>query len=136
MNSGTCIRMMVAMGLLALGPAWAGAGGVDQDKFRMEWEPRLIGGRAPAVQGYVENHSRLRVGDVRLRIDSLDTAGQVVGESFGWVIGDVPASGRAFFVIRVTVPGATYRVTVESYDAMSESVPGDSPPAASPPTSP
>jgi hypothetical protein len=136
MNGGTGIPMIVAMALLALGPARAGAGGVDQDKLRMEWEPRLIGGSAPAVQGYVENRSRMRVGDVRLRIDSLDTAGQVVGESFGWVIGDVPANGRAFFVIRVTVPGATYRVTVESYDAMSESVPGDQRPAASPPPSP
>ena len=136
MNGGTGIPMIVAMVLLALGPARAGAGGVDQSKFRTEWESRLIGGSAPAVQGYVENHSLVRVGDVRLRIDSLDAAGQVVGESFGWVIGDVPANGRAFFVIRVTVPGATYRVSVESYDAMSESVPGDTPPAASPSTSP
>jgi hypothetical protein len=85
-------------------------------------------------------HSQLRVGDVHLRVETLDEGGTVIGESFGWVMGDVLAGGRGYFVVPVAVKGATYRVTVESYDAISTSAAGreDSrgAPAASPPTSP
>ena len=106
----------------------------------MGWEPHLVGGREAAVKGYVENHSRLQVGDVHLRVETLDEDGRVIGEAFGWVVGDVPAGGRGYFVVRVAVPGGIYRVTVESYDAISTATAGQpgpaGPPAASPPTSP
>jgi hypothetical protein len=72
----------------------------------------------------------MRLGDVRLRIESLDGSGRVIGESFGWVIGDVPAGGRGFFVIRVEVPGTAYRPRGQSFDAIS----GPPTPSASSPT--
>ena len=130
MNGKTSVRVIVLGALLLLAAGRARADSGEDQRFHMEWEPRLIGGSAAAVQGYVENRSAMRVGDMRLRVDSVDASGRVIGQSFGWVIGDVPAGGRGFFVIRVDVPGSTYRISVDSYDAMSPTPPA---PAASPP---
>jgi hypothetical protein len=77
-----------------------------------------VAGTVAAVQGSLDNHSPMRIGDVRLRVDTLDERGAVIGECFGWVIGDVPAGGRAYFLIRVPVPGPAYRISVESFDRM------------------
>ena len=134
------LGVMVVMGVLLFTAAPAGAGDVAQGDFSVGWEASLIGGRDAAVKGYVDNRSRLRVGDVHLRVETLDASGRVIGESFGWVMGDVAPGGRGYFVVRITVPGAGYRVSVESYDAISAS-PGSgdlpvAPPAASPLMSP
>ena len=140
MDLGEGLGVMVVVGALLLGtpPAWAG--GAAEGDFSVGWEPALVGGRDAAVKGYVDNRSRLRVGDVHLRVETLDESGRVIGESFGWVTGDLAPGGRGYFVVRVTVTGADYRVTVESYDAISASVGGGeipaAPPAASPPMSP
>ena len=120
MNSRTRIGMMLVAGALALAPSLAGAGDTQQDFFGVRWEPHEIVGRLTAVQGYVDNHSPIRVGDVRLRVDTLDDHGTVISESFGWVLGDIPANGRAYFLIRIEVPGPTYHVTIESFDRMTQ----------------
>jgi hypothetical protein len=140
MDLGECVGVVVLVSALLLGPAPVIAGDVAQGDFSVGWEPHLVGGREAAVKGYVENHSRLQAGDVHLRVETLDEDGRVIGEAFGWVVGDVPAGGRGYFVVRVAVPGAIYRVTVESYDAISTATAGQpgpaGAPAASPPTSP
>jgi hypothetical protein len=139
MDLGDSLGVVVVMGVLLVGPALA-SGADAQGDFSVSWEPHLIGGRDAAVKGYVDNRSRLRVGDVHLRVETLDAGGKVIGEAFGWVAGDVAAGGRGFFVVRVGVPGPAYRVTVESYDAISASPAGGGvapgAPAASPPMSP
>jgi hypothetical protein len=140
MDLGECVGVVVVVSALLLGPAPVIAGDVAQGDFSVGWEPHLVGGREAAVKGYVENHSRLQVGDVHLRVETLEEDGRVIGEAFGWVVGDVPAGGRGYFVVRVAVPGGIYRVTVESYDAISTATAGQpgpaGAPAASPPTSP
>ena len=139
MDLGDRVGVVVVMGVLLLGPGLA-RGADAQGDFSVSWEPHLIGGRDAAVKGYVDNRSQLRVGDVHLRVETLDAGGKVIGEAFGWVTGDVAAGGRGYFVVRVGVPGATYRVTVDSYDAISASPAGGEvapgTPAANPPMSP
>ncbi len=139
MDLGDSLSVVVVMGVLLLGPALAPAAEAQGD-FSVSWEPHLIGGRDAAVKGYVDNRSQLRIGDVHLRVETLDAGGKVIGEAYGWVTGDVAAGSRGYFVVRVGVPGATYRVTVESYDAISTSTAGGeiapAAPAASPPMSP
>jgi hypothetical protein len=139
MDLGDSLGVVVVMGVLLFGPALA-LGADAQGDFSVSWEPHLIGGRDAAVKGYVDNRSRLRVGDVHLRVETLDARGKVIGEAFGWVTGDLAAGGRGYFVVRVGVPGPTYRVTVESYDAISASTAGGEvapgAPAASPLMSP
>ena len=140
MELGEGLGVMVVVGALLFAATPVSAGDVAQGDFSVGWEESLIGGRDAAVKGYVDNRSQLRVGDVHLRVETLDAGGRVVGESFGWVMGDVAPGGRGYFVVRITVPGANYRVTVESYDAISASPgPGNvpaAPPAASPLMSP
>jgi hypothetical protein len=118
MDSRRCFAVLVLVGGLVLAPGLDPVAGAAPELFTVQWEPHATGG-VPAVQGYLENHSTMRVGDVRLRVDTVDERGAVVAECFGWVIGDVPAGGRGFFLIRVRVPGPSYRISVESYDAIA-----------------
>ena len=70
----------------------------------------------PVVSGYVYNQ---RAGgyavSVRLRVDALDGAGQVMGSTSGYVLGDVPPSNRSYFEIKAPAKTASYRVTIESF---------------------
>ena len=147
MGNAECILTIVIVSALTLGPSGAFAAdsgqnaGVGGDgRFPMEWEAEGAVGSEPVLRGDVENRSDLRVGDVRLRIETLDGDGKVIGHASGWVSGDVPARGRAYFLVPITVPGAAYRVSVESYDPISvvavggERSPGS--PSASPPMAP
>lgn len=110
-----------------------------QGLFHIEWQQDLVGGRDPALQGFVHNRSHLRVSNVRLRVDALDAGARVIGQSFGWVFGDIPAGGRGYFVMLIGAPGAEYRVTVDSYDPIAEETgpvrTESGAPAASPPMS-
>ena len=64
--------------------------------------------------------------DVRLRVEVLDGGGAVVADSFGWVMGDVPAAGTGYFVVPLTATGAQYRVTIVSFDEVSRTTDGGS----------
>jgi hypothetical protein len=96
--------------------------------FHLEWQEQRMAGQS-VVKGSVQNRTAIRVTDVRLRVEALDGGGTVVGECFGWVLGDVPAAGTAYFVVPLTVSGAQYRVTVVSFDEVSRAPAGG---AASP----
>jgi hypothetical protein len=88
--------------------------------FRAEWGVPALPSSCTKIEGYVYNDSRFRVTDVRLRVASLDRAGRAVGEALGWVVGDIPPTGRAYFEIPLSTPAATYGVTVVSFDVVSE----------------
>jgi|GEM_PF-942747 hypothetical protein len=68
------------------------------------------------VSGYVYNE---RPGSyatgVRLRVDALDAAGQTVGSTTAYVMGDVPPSNRSYFEVKAPAKTAGFRVTVQSY---------------------
>lgn len=91
--------------------------------FRAEVDPELIARGGWAVHGYIYSQHDYRVGGVRLRCDALDASGQVIGQSFGWVVGDVPPGGRAYFYVHVPVRGATYRVIVLSFYPIARGAP-------------
>ena len=54
--------------------------------------------------------------NVRIRVEVLDTDGTAVEEALGWVFGDLTPGGRGYFVVPVPRVGATYRVSVLSFD--------------------
>jgi len=95
----------------------AAAGGF----FRAAWSVPPLPRSLTKIEGYIYNDSRLWVTDVRLRIVSLDRAGHAVGETSGWVFGDIPAGSRAYFAVPLTEPASTYGVTVISFDVVSDS---------------
>ncbi len=68
-----------------------------------------------AIRGRVYNEFFRPADKVRLRVDGLDAADQVVETRYEWVLGVVPALGNRYFEVRVA-PGADhYRVAVASY---------------------
>lgn len=87
--------------------------------LRAEWDvPPLPPSRAK-LEGYVYNDSLYRVTNVRLRVVSLDGTGDAMGETWGWVFGDVPSGGRAYFAVPIPKRAVTYTVTVTSFDVVS-----------------
>ena len=102
--------------LMAAGRAWAqlyAPETIERD-FRVEWQ---VGQnrKGPTVEGYVYNRAMRTAEHMRLRIDQLDAAGNVVGSTTAVVLGTVPNDGRAYFT--ASVPrAASYRVQPYSFD--------------------
>jgi hypothetical protein len=94
------------------------ASGDAQAPFRFQLE-QTDGHRGVAVQGYVYNGLPWRISNVRLRVDSLDGSGTVVASASGWVMGDVPAGGRAYFYVSLSTPAPAYRASVQTYDKVT-----------------
>ena len=91
--------------------------------FRFDVEQAATSHRGPGVEGYLHNDLPWRITNVRLRVQSVDPAGNVIGEASGWVLGDVAAGGQGYFFVSVSSPAAAYRVTVESFDRISREAP-------------
>jgi hypothetical protein len=87
-----------------------------ESPFRFEVKESTNSPRGPAVEGYVYNSLPWTITNVRLRVESLDASGATRGESLGWTFGHVEGHGRAYFFVPTTMRGATYRVTVVSFD--------------------
>jgi hypothetical protein len=87
-----------------------------ENPFRFELGEAENPHRGRAVEGYVYNELPWRITNVRLRVESVDSAGTVTGQNSGWVLGDVKAGGRGYFFVLVAPGAATYRASVESYD--------------------
>jgi hypothetical protein len=71
-------------------------------------------------RGDVQNTSPFRAVDVRLQIEGLDAANHRIGERLVWAGGDIaPGGSTSYFA--ATIPGAVgYRVTVFSFELVSE----------------
>jgi hypothetical protein len=112
----------LAAALLALALVSAGAGAQEPapagGAFRVEAEPDLLGRRGPAVTGWLYNDHNFAVTNVRVRVDILDAGGQALGSGEGWVYGNVPARGRAYFFVVVPRYAAAYRVSVIRFDRL------------------
>ena len=119
----TAVATVVAMLLLAVSsPAQQES---RPDGFlRVQWHvvelPEPIHIR---LEGYVYNTSPLRVSDVRLHVVERDSAAREVGEAWGWVFGDVPAGGSAYFAIPLQTAADSYDVVVVSFDPVAWEAP-------------
>ena len=79
--------------------------------------PRRVG--ATPVRGASRRGLRVGLrllGNVRLRVEVLDTDGTAVAEAFGWVFGDLTPGGREYFVVPAQRVRAAHRVSVRSFD--------------------
>jgi hypothetical protein len=98
----------------------AGSGGF----LRVQWHvTRLLEPVPIKLEGYVYNDSPIRVTDVRLHVVERDSAARPVGEAWGWVFGDVPAGGSAYFAIPLEAVADAYDVAVVSFDAVANEAP-------------
>ncbi len=106
---------VVLLILLALsGSATAQNFAADGSVFRLEWSAG-VSAKGPELSGYVYNTTNRRAVRMRLAIDGLDPAGQVVAQTETWVLGSVPPNNRSYFQTQVP-PAASYRVAVRSFD--------------------
>ena len=99
------------------------AQGVPEQMFTVEYNREAVPRGGWAVEGYVNNSLRQLVSGVRLRVEVLDAGGASIGQAFGWVYGNVPPSGRAYFTVALPRRGADYRITVVSFTSNSIDAP-------------
>jgi len=84
--------------------------------FTVTWEPVQVKGKQ-VLQGYVNNTSSYDVINVRILVETLDTAGATTSQRVAWVAGSMNGASRLFFEVPVA-SAPTYRVRVFSYDRM------------------
>jgi hypothetical protein len=84
--------------------------------FTVTWEPTQHKGRQ-VLQGYVNNTSSYDVNNIRILVETLDTAGATTSQRVAWVAGAMNGASRLYFEVPVA-PAPTYRVRVFSYDRM------------------
>jgi hypothetical protein len=89
-----------------------------EQHFSVTWDTIQRHGRLE-VEGYVNNRSPYRVGNVRVLVDSLDDVGRIVDQRVSWVLGELGGDSRIYFDVPVT-PAAHYRVRVFSYDRVDQ----------------
>ena len=88
--------------------------------FRVEWHRGELSPTAEKLEGFVYNESACSVTDVRIHVVAVSGDGHPVGETLGWVYGDIPAGSRGYFVVPLPDAGAAdYRVNVASFDEVS-----------------
>jgi hypothetical protein len=113
---------LLTLALIATGCAPAGgpAGpltplvlGTEQH-VAIEWHAEPSPG-STLVRGYVVNHSPYTFDRVRVLVDALDAAGQIIGQRIVWAPGLLGSWGRNYFEAPM-VPTPTYRVRVFAYD--------------------
>jgi hypothetical protein len=110
------VGLVLAAVLLLASTALAQVGGSTQDRFfRIEWKPYGLGRATPSLEGYVHNDHRYRIGGVRLKVEALDDAGKTVGETQGWVYGNIPSGGKTYFVVAAPKGAVSYRLSVLSF---------------------
>jgi hypothetical protein len=117
---GRAMRRVAAL-LALLGASNAGLAGAQvsgrpaEQDLRLQWAAGEDRRGRPVVTGYIYNQ---RAGSyatsVRLLVEALDTSGQVVGSTTGFVFGDVPPSDRSYFEVKAPAKAASYRVTVQT----------------------
>jgi hypothetical protein len=115
------MRQMLVMTLLgpvllaatvAASPVWAPES--LERFFRLEWDVRPSASGA-TVEGYVYNKIDMEAERMQLSVEYLDAAGNVVGQTRTWVLGNVPPGDRSYFQARVP-QASSYRVTVLSFN--------------------
>jgi hypothetical protein len=105
------------LALLIAGPVGAQVSGRSlAADLRLEWSVEEDRRGRPVVSGYIYNdRAGSYASGVRLRVEALDAAGQPVGSTTGYVMGDVPPSNQSYFEIKAPAGAASYRVTIQSY---------------------
>ena len=115
--------VLVAAVIPGLGPitmatpvaAVSAPSGIDS-RLRLDWEAGTRRGGKPAIQGYIYNDNGRPATDVHLLVETLDASGAVTARTIGFVVGALQFKDRAYFEVPLQATGASYRVTVTSFD--------------------
>ena len=109
------LSKLLATGLvLALGGVSAAQTGnaVPEGGLRPSWSDSAMAGGWRAVCGDVRNVRPVPARSLAIRVQGLDSAGQVVSTRDRDVMAGVPAGSRAVFCVPMPAGAASYNVTV------------------------
>ena len=116
--TATVLALGLALGPIVM-PAPAAAvsapSGIDP-RIRLDWEAGTRRGGKPAIQGYLYNYYGRPASDIHLLVETLDASGAVIARTIGFVQGTVQFNDRIYFEVPLKTTGASYRVTVTSFD--------------------
>ena len=110
------VAMIGALGLMLV--AWTGPVAAQTafdprgGRFRIEED---VGGPRAIISGWLYNEGPDVVGLVRLRLEVVDSAQQVIARQTGWAYGNAQPGGRVYFRIAVPAGEGTRRIVVESW---------------------
>jgi len=88
--------------------------GIDA-RLRLDWEVSQARHGRPEIQGYVINDSVWPAMNVRLLVETFDSNGQATDRAYGFVVGVVPISSRAPFVVPLRTAGTSYRISITDF---------------------
>ena len=88
----------------------------EQNWFRLDWnvEPRKNGSRW--ITGYIYNSYGRAAVNMQLLAQGFDPSGNLVGQQLGWVLGPVPSTSRAYFVLTRLPQADHYKISVWAFD--------------------
>lgn len=107
-------RLLVPVLVLGLTGAAAAqtVGEVSHGGLRPSWSDSAMADGWRTVCGDVRNVRHLPARSVAIRVQGLDTTGQVVSTRDRYVTADVPAGSRAVFCVPIPAGATSYRVTI------------------------
>jgi hypothetical protein len=111
----TAILALGPIGMPAPAAAVSAPSGIDA-RIRLDWEAGTKRGGKPVIQGYVYNDYGRPATDVHLLVETLDASGAVTARTIGFVVGAIQFNDRVYFEVPLKATGASYRVTVTSFD--------------------
>ena len=86
-------------------------------RFQVEWKRAQTTKGTPLIAGYVQNTRGGGVANVRMKVETLDAQGQVIGAATALAPGYLGGFSRAYFEVPLETAGVGYRVSVASWDA-------------------
>jgi hypothetical protein len=85
-------------------------------RFQVEWQRAQTAKGAPLIAGYVQNTRGGGVANVRMKVETLDAEGQVIGTAAALAPGYLGGFSRTYFEVPLETAGVGYRVSVASWD--------------------
>jgi hypothetical protein len=115
MKTRVAVAVVGLLGVLCLPGGLAAMSASPVSELRIEWD-QVSRARGTVVRGYVYNEHQMRAENVRVRVEQLDADARPLATRTVYVMGTIPYRDRGYFEVAVPAGGATYRVSIESFD--------------------
>jgi len=92
---------------------------MNAGRFRIDSQVTQSKKGVPVYSGYLYNDGGGGVANIRLLVETLDAAGEVIGEAQGVALGSMLGRDRLYFEVPLQATGASYRVRVLSWDTFA-----------------
>ena len=115
-RSVALLALVVILGAPPAGAAMTSSSSGIDSRLRFEWEASQSRTGRPLIAGYLYNDYMRAANSVVLLVETLDASGQIVERKIRIMPGIVPVFGRTYFEVPLETTGASYRITVTSFE--------------------